>query len=116
MELDGATLYAKSQRDGGTRKCSLSVTAAHHGQVHSFSVIGSSDGSKRFVVRGKDLKAGASEVLFDSLRAGSSGTSQRAEGQFTWHDGVTNQVVTSIFHASADARRCRFQGTATGAG
>ena len=118
-KLGGLALKFKSVSEEDLRVCTLSAKASDAGQLSGFTaekVITGGSG-KSFDVRSKDLKSGGSTTVgATNADAGAPDVSRTLEGEFTWHDNKTGQVVTGVFHVSAQTPRCRFQGTLTGTG
>lgn len=119
VKLGGLALKFKSVSEEDLRTCTLSAKASDAGQLSGFSAekVLTGGSGKSFDVRSKNLKAGGSAtVAATNADAGAPDVDRALEGQLTWHDNKTGQVVTSVFHVSAETPRCRFQGTLTGAG
>jgi hypothetical protein len=118
-KLGGLALKFRSKSLEDLRTCTLSAKASDAGQLSGFSAekILSGGSGKSFDVRSRSLKAGGTAVVGAThADAGAPDVSRTLEGHLTWHNDKTGQVVTSVFHVSAETPRCRFQGTLTGAG
>lgn len=115
-KLGGLTLTYASLRRDDARDCRLVAKAGGRGELHSSYVVKASSGSgQETVVGGKTFKkSGSTDVVFAEFAEGVPGISRQAEGQLTWHSSATHQVVTSVFHVSAESKRCAFQGTLSG--
>ena len=111
--LAGIELRWRSQAQPDSRVCRLSVKSSARGQVDGFFANERSEGpSKNYFTRRKVFAGPGSFDVADALfDAGSPGITGRSEGQLTWHNGATNQVVTAVFHVFAGAGSCEFQGT-----
>jgi hypothetical protein len=114
-KLGGLTLAYRSQREVDARRCTLVAKADGKGEVHTFVAIKPKDSALEQVVGGKSFnKAGSDDAVLISFDEGAPGISRQAEGHLTWHSDTTHQVVTSVFHVSAESKRCAFQGTLSG--
>jgi hypothetical protein len=116
-KLGGLTLTFRSEREVDARRCILVAKAGGRGELHTLVTVKPKDSALEQSVGGKDFaQAGSDEVVAASFDEGAPGVTRQVEGQLTWHSAVTHQVVTSVFHVSAESKRCAFQGTLTGAG
>jgi hypothetical protein len=115
-KLGGVTLRWRSSRAEDARTCVLTAKASGRGQLNTFYAVQPSEGSRELSAHGKNFtKPGSDDIVVASFDEGAPGISRQIEGQLTWHADSADEVVTSVFHVSAESDRCRFHGTLTGA-
>jgi hypothetical protein len=114
-KLGGLTLAYRSEREVDARRCVLVAKTGGKGELHTFVAVKPKGSALEQTVGGKDFnKAGSTDAVLLSFDEGVPGISRQGEGHLTWHSDTTHQVVTSVFHVSAESKRCAFQGTLSG--
>ena len=113
--LGGLTLAYRSEREDDARRCRLIARTKGSGELHSHVVVKPSSAALTQSVGGRKFSDGGSyDVVLASFDEGAPGISRQAEGQLTWRRGGGKHVATSVFHVSAESKRCAFQGTLSG--